>query len=97
MTVQAPQLTTRQLWVLQAVAAGRVDHDPLYGDLATHILDGHSVSGTIFGLALRGLVACDPLLPSAPHLTRRGHTTLDAHAHRGATHAQEGVQKADHG
>lgn len=89
MTTRAPRLSTRQLWVLHGVAAGRVDRSVVYGDLSPHILDGRSVSRTISGLALRGLVAFDPMLPSPAHLTRRGLTTLHACAHCGDTHPQE--------
>lgn len=68
------RLTTRQLWVLLAVARGRVDRDPMYGGICT--LDGHSVSWTMTVLAVRGLIAFDPILPSPPQLTRRGDAVL---------------------
>lgn len=90
MTSRAAHLTTRQQWVLQAVADGRIHHDRLYGDLAPFDLDGHPVDWTITALAVRGLVTFDPLLPSPPHLTRRGTTTLAGRAPRGTTHRAEG-------
>ena len=68
------RLTTRQLWVLLAVARGRVDRDPMYGGIC--MLEGHSVSWTATVLAVRGLVAFDPMLPTRPRLTKRGDAVL---------------------
>ncbi|HEY5978325.1 MAG TPA: hypothetical protein VIT41_01710 [Microlunatus sp.] len=68
--------STRQLWVLRAVASGLVGRDPQYGGLCT--LDGRAVGWTVAVLALRGLVAFDVDAFSRPHLTRRGQTRLDA-------------------
>lgn len=70
------RLSTRQVWVLQAVADGRVDRDPIYGDLAPHMLGGRSVSCTITGLALRGYVGFEPMLPSCARITPRGLLAL---------------------
>ena len=69
-------LTTRQLWVLQAVANGQIEHDLLHGDLAGCTLDGDDVSWTLSHLALRGLVAFNPLTPGPPQLTGPGAETL---------------------
>jgi hypothetical protein len=49
------RLSTRELWVLGAVATGQVDREPRYGGLCT--LDGRSVGSTVVGLALGGLIA----------------------------------------
>jgi hypothetical protein len=69
------RLSTRQLWVLRAVAAGRIDRDSRYCGLCT--LDGRSVWWTVVVLALRGLVAFDLDPLRSPYLTRRGQTRLD--------------------
>jgi hypothetical protein len=70
------RLSTRQLWVLWAVARQQVVRNPMYGGLCT--LDGSSVSWTVTVLALRGLIAFEPVPLSQPHLTRRGHGVLGA-------------------
>jgi hypothetical protein len=67
--------STRELWVLRAVASGVVDRDLRYGGLCT--LDGRAVGWTVAVLALRGLVAFDVDGFSRPHLTRRGQSRLD--------------------
>lgn len=69
-----PHLSTRQHWVLLAVADRRIDRDPRYGGLCT--VDGHCVSWAVASLALRGLVAFDPLLSGLPRLTRRGQAIV---------------------
>lgn len=69
------RLSTRELWVLRAVATGQVDRDPRYGGLCT--LDGRSVGWTVVVLALRGLIGFDIDAFSRPHLTRRGWSRLD--------------------
>ena len=67
-------VSTRQLWVLQAVATGRIDRDPWYGGLCT--LEGRSVWWTMVVLALRGLIVFDVAALGPPHLTRRGQARL---------------------
>jgi len=69
-------LSTRQLWVLWAIACQQVERNPMYGGLCT--LDGSSVGWTVTVLALRGLIAFEPVPLSRPHLTRRGHAVLCA-------------------
>ena len=69
------RLSTRELWVLRAVATGRVDRESRYGGLCT--LDGRAVGWTVVVLALRGLIAFDIDAFSRPHLTRRGRSRLD--------------------
>jgi len=68
------RLTTRQLWLLMAVACERVERRAMYGGLCT--VDGRSVCWTVMTLALRGLIAFDPMPLSQPHLTRRGQDLL---------------------
>lgn len=69
-----PQLSTRQLWVLLAVRGERINRDPSYGGLCT--IEGRSVCWTVMMLVLRGLIAFNPLMPTHPHLTRRGQAVL---------------------
>ena len=66
--------STRELWVLRAVASGLVDRDLRHGGLCT--LDGRAVGWTVAALALRGLIAFDIDAFSRPHLTRRGRNRL---------------------
>ncbi|GAA3623839.1 hypothetical protein [Microlunatus ginsengisoli] len=75
-TVPALRLTTRQVWVLQAVADGRLEYDVLLGELAGFAVDGCPVGWTVIGLAVRGLVVFDPLRPGPPRLARRGAAVL---------------------
>jgi hypothetical protein len=70
------RLTTKQIWVLLAVAHGRVRRLPEFGELSVHELDGRSVSWTITALAVRRLVMIDPTQPGPPQLTRRGWLLL---------------------
>jgi hypothetical protein len=70
----ASRLSTRQLWVLLAVAEGTVQPDPLLDNC--YLLHGRSVSWTLTILILRRLVQLNPLLPGPPGLTRRGQHTL---------------------
>lgn len=70
------RLSTRQIWVLQAVADGRLEHDILLGDLAGFSVDGRSVGWTVIALAVRRLVVFDPLQPGPPRLTQRGSAAL---------------------
>lgn len=70
----APTLTTRQHWVLLAVAQGRIERDPRYGGLCT--LDGDCVSWAVAALVLRRLVSFEPLLSGLPRLTRRGRVIV---------------------
>jgi len=74
--VNGGRLTTRQVWVLQAVARGQIEHDPLHGDLAACTLNGASVNWTLTGLAFRGLIAFDPWTPGPPRLTSPGADAL---------------------
>jgi hypothetical protein len=67
-------MSTRQLWVLLAVAEGTVQPDPLLDN--SYLLRGRSVSRTLSLLVLRRLVQLNPLLPSPPRLTRRGQDAL---------------------
>ena len=69
-------LTTKQIWVLLAVADGRVRRLLEYGELAQHELDGQPVSWTISALAVHRLVLIDPLRPGPPRITRRGRQVL---------------------
>ncbi|GAA3634984.1 hypothetical protein [Microlunatus ginsengisoli] len=69
-------LTTQQVWVLLAVAHGRVRRLTEFGELAVHELDGRSVSWTVTTLAVRRLVVIDPLRPGPPRITRRGRQLL---------------------
>jgi hypothetical protein len=71
-----PRLTTKQVWVLLAVAHGRVRRLIEFGELAVHELDGRSVSWTVTTLAVRGLVLIDPTCPGPPQLSRRGQLIL---------------------
>ena len=78
-SVSAPRLSTRQLWVLHAVARHRIDYELLYGDLSAYTLDGRTVSWTLTGLAVRGLVAFDPFTPGPPHITTLGMYAVHGH------------------
>jgi len=69
------RLSTRELWVLRAVAAGQLDREPRNGGLCT--LDGRAVGWTVAVLALRGLIAFEIDAFSRPHLTHRGRSRLD--------------------
>ena len=71
-SVSANRLSTRQLWVLHAVAQHRIDHELLHGDLSGYTLDGRPVSWTLTALAVRGLVAFDPFTPGPPNITVLG-------------------------
>ena len=61
------RLSTRQLWVLRAVATGRIDRLPRYGGLCT--LDGRAVWWTVAVLALRG-PSCSTSTPSTARTSR---------------------------
>lgn len=69
-------LAERTSWVLRGVAEGKLSRDWLYGDLAPWTLDGRSIAVELSLLAILGLVALDPLGPSAPTLTSRGRRVL---------------------
>ena len=66
----ASRMSTRQLWVLLAVAEGTVEPDPLLDNC--YLLRGQSVSWTLIILVLRRLVRLKAVLPGPPRLTRRG-------------------------
>lgn len=62
--------STREMYVLWCLSCGQVGRHGLCGDLEPYLIDGHSVSGALTLLALRGLVNFD--VTGTVRLTSRG-------------------------
>ncbi|HET9647588.1 MAG TPA: hypothetical protein VFP34_05075 [Microlunatus sp.] len=69
-------MTTRQVWVLLAVAESRIDFDPSLPELPCYTVDGRAAQWPLTVLALRGLIMFNPWLPGPPRLTRAGTAAL---------------------